>query len=278
MGSTCSWICVNCGLQYPEADRPPSSCLVCADDRESISHKPQRWTRLTEMYGVFTNVFTPLGDNVTGIRTSPSFGIGQEAFLVETTHGHILWDCLAYVDDATVRDITARGGLTAIMVSHPHFFGSMVQWSHALGNVPVYVHRENKAWISRPDGVIQLWDGDRLELNSSVTMIRSGGHFPGSCVLHWKDGADGKGFLFTSDTILPVEDRRWVSFMYSYPNLIPISRRSVEKLVASVANLPFDRIYGGPMYGSGGERPIIPSGAKATLLRSAQRYIDHLDS
>lgn len=278
MNASDQWICWNCGLQYQATEIPPSQCLICSDDRESISHKPQRWTSLAEMHGVFENVCTPLGSGVTSIRTAPSFGIGQEAFLLETDCGSVLWDCLSFVDDRTVRNVGMRGKLIAIMVSHPHFFGSMVQWSHNFGRIPVYVHRENEAWIPRPDSVIKLWDGDRMQISSSVAMIRTGGHFPGSCVLHWTDGADGKGALFTSDTILPVEDRRWVSFMYSYPNLIPVGKRAVEKITGAISNLVFDCVYGGPMYGSGGARPIISSGAKAVVMRSAKRYIDHLES
>jgi len=253
-------------------------CLICADDRESISHKPQRWTTLTAMRGAFENVFTPLGGGVSGIRTAPSFAIGQEVFLVETAYGCVLWDCLGFIDDATVQNVAMRGKLAAIVVSHPHFFGSMIEWSHAFGGIPVYVHRDNENWVPRADPVIHLWDLDRMQLNPSMTIIRTGGHFPGSCILHWTDGADRRGALFTSDTILPVEDRRWVSFMYSYPNLIPVGRRSVEKIVDAISDLCFDRIYGGPMYGSGGQRPIIASGAKEIVLRSACRYIEHLES
>src|SRR5262249_43669111 len=120
--------------------------------------------------------------------------------------------------------------------------------------------------------------GEYLSIDSALTIIRMGGHFPGSPVLYWREGAGGKGALFTGDGILPVEDRRWVSFMYSYPNLIPVGRRAVERIVGAVSGLEFDRIYGGPMYGSGGGRPIIQSGAKEIVLRSAKRYLEHLES
>jgi len=272
------WICFNCGVQRQSAEHPIAPCLICADERESISHKTQRWTNLAEMDGMFENVFTPLGGGVTGIHTLPLFGIGQEVFLLETGYGCILWDCLGFIDTQTLRNIALRGDLAAIVISHPHFFGSMVEWSCRNGCVPIYVHKENQPWIPRWDRVIELWDGEELQLNPSVTIIRTGGHFPGSCILHWADGADGKGALFTSDTILPVEDRRWVSFMYSYPNLIPLSKRAVQKIVSIVARLKFDRIYGGPMYGGGGDRPIISSAAKEIVLRSAKRYIQHLES
>jgi hypothetical protein len=243
-----------------------------------MSHKLQRWTTLKEMQSGYRNVFTPLGDGVTGLVTTPTFGIGPEVFLIQTSAGNVLWDCFGFLDDATVEHIRNAGGLSAIVISHPHMFGSVVEWSHALGRVPIFIHTDNKPWMPRLDPVIQWWEGDSFKIDDALTAVRIGGHFPGSAVLHWRQGAAGKGALFTGDGILPVEDRRWVSFMYSYPNLIPIGRRVVEKIVAAISPLEFDRIYGGPMYGSGGGRPIIKTGAKDVVLRSARRYIEHLES
>ncbi|WP_211230662.1 hypothetical protein [Alicyclobacillus herbarius] len=56
-----------------------------------------------------------------------------------------------------------------------------------------------------------------------VTLIHVGGHFAGSAVLHWKAGAEGKGVLLSGDTLSVSADLRWVSFMYSFPNRIPLS-------------------------------------------------------
>ena len=271
------FICVSCGLQHQEDSAFPARCLNCSDERESMTHKPQRWTTLAEMQGRYHNLFTNLGDGVTGLVTAPTFGIGPEVFLIHTSAGNVLWDCFAYIDDATVQQIQKTGGLSAIVISHPHMFGSVVEWSHALGRVPIFIHTDNKPWMPRVDPVIQWWQEETVQINAALTAVRISGHFPGSAVLHWRQGAAGLGALFTGDGILPVEDRRWVSFMYSYPNLVPVSRRAVEKIVAAISGLEFDRIYGGPMYGSGGGRPIVATGAKDVVLRSAQRYIEHLE-
>jgi len=276
--SSLNYICFHCGLQHAEQDSVPARCLNCSDERESMTHKPPQWTTLAQMSGKYRNVFTPLGDGVTGICTVPAFGIGPEVFFIQAAAGNVLWDCLAYIDQATVEQIESLGGVTAIVISHPHMFGSVVEWSHALGTVPVHIHQDNRPWMPRPDPVIHWWQGESLDINPAVTVVRCGGHFPGSSVLHWKQGAGGRGALFTGDTILPVEDRRWVSFMYSYPNLIPISADAAGKIVNAISGLKFDRIYGGPMYGSCGGRPIIQTGAKAVVLRSAERYIEHLES
>ena len=63
------------------------------------------------------------------------------------------------------------------------------------------------------------------------------------------------------------QDRRFVSFMYSYPNLIPLNARTVERIVEAVEPYAFDRIYGG-WWDS-----IVKSDARAAVKRSAERYL-----
>ena len=106
-----------------------------------------------------------------------------------------------------------------------------------------------------------------LPLLDGVTLIRCGGHFPGSDVLHWAQGADGRGALLTGDTMQLAQDRRYVSFMYSYPNMIPLNARAVAHIVQMVEPFEFDRIYGGWW------DYVMPTGAKSAVKRSAERYI-----
>jgi glyoxylase-like metal-dependent hydrolase (beta-lactamase superfamily II) len=157
----------------------------------------------------------------------------------------------------------------AIAISHPHFYSSMVAWSHAF-DAPIYLHADNQPWVMRPDAAIRFWDGESRELLPGVTILRCGGHFPGSSVLHWADGAAGKGALFTADTIYVVRDQRYVTFMYSYPNLIPLNAAAVRRILAAVEPYAFDRIYGG-WSGS-----IVAAEAKEAVRRSAERYIEHI--
>jgi len=105
------------------------------------------------------------------------------------------------------------------------------------------------------------------QFGDGLTLIHCGGHFAGSTALHWGAGADGKGALLTGDTITVVSDRRFVSFMYSYPNLIPLNASSINRIVQSVEPFAFDRIYGGWW-----ERLVAPD-AKGAVKRSAERYL-----
>ena len=141
--------------------------------------------------------------DVIGIATEPSFAIGQQAHLLETSGGNLPWDCVSLFDEPTIVAVERRGGLAAIAISHPHFYSTMVEWRHAFGNVPIYPHGDDREWINDPDPAISFWTGETYQPlpASGLTLIRRGGHVPGSSVAHWAAGADGKGAWFTGDTI-----------------------------------------------------------------------------
>ena len=124
------------------------------------------------------------------------------------------------------------GGVAAIAISHPHYYSTMVEWSRAFGGVPIHLHAADRQWIMRPDPSISLWDGDTLPLASGVTLMRCGGHFAGGTVLHWAAGGEGRGALLSGDIVQLIPDRTHVSFMRSYPNIIPLSAPAVARIGA----------------------------------------------
>ena len=89
-------------------------------------------------------------------------------------------------------------------------------------------------------------------------------------MLHWPAGSGGRGALLTGDTITVVPDRDWVSFMWSYPNLIPLDGASVLEIARRAERFTFDRVYGG-WWG----RVVVADGA-AAVRRSADRYVARL--
>ncbi len=263
------YICVTCGTQYPPSAQPPAACPICEDDRQYVGPGGQQWTTLARMRGHYHNRFDALEPGVTAIQTEPAFAIGQQAFLIETPGGNVLWETLTYVDETTIAEIERRGGVGAIAISHPHYYATMNRWSELLGGAPIFLHADNRPWVMYPTDAVRFWEGETLDLLPGVTAIRCGGHFPGAMVLHWADGADGQGLLFSGDTIQVVSDRRWVSFMYSYPNQIPLDPATVRRVVAAVEPYPFARLYGA--FG----RHVLAD-AKEAVRRSADRYIRHV--
>jgi hypothetical protein len=264
-----SYICATCGSQFSASASAPAHCPICEDDRQYIGPHGQQWTTLAKMSATHQNTFSKVDAGIIAIRTEPIFAIGQQASLIQTPNGNVLWECISYLDDATVAQVKELGGIAAISSSHPHMYGSMIEWSRAF-DAPIYLHADNRPWVMRPDDAIRFWEGETEELLAGVTLVRCGGHFPGSSVLHWADGAGGRGALFTGDTIMVASDTRYVSFMYSYPNFIPLNARAVRGVVAAVEPFAFERLY------SSWPGKVVSEDAKAAVRRSAERYIAHI--
>ena len=158
----------------------------------------------------------------------PAFGIAQRALLVESPGGNVLWDCLPLLDEMAAF-VESRGGLRAIAISHPHYYTTMVEWAHRF-DCPVLIHESDREWVLRPDDAIEFWSGDTRELWDGLTLLRLGGHFAGGQVLHWPAG----DALLSGDIVQVLPGGRWVSFMYSYPMLIPLPAREVERIAAAL--------------------------------------------
>jgi glyoxylase-like metal-dependent hydrolase (beta-lactamase superfamily II) len=265
------YICVTCGTQFAESETPPEHCPICEDERQYVGLDGQRWTTLEDLRRDHHNVIREEEPGLTGIGTHPSFAIGQRALLVRSPGGNVLWDCITLIDDPTVAVVRALGGIAAIAISHPHYYSCMVEWARAF-DAPIYLHAADREWVMRPDRCITFWEGETRQLGDGLTLIRCGGHFAGGTVLHWADGADGKGALLSGDILQVVQDQRYVSFMYSYPNLIPLPAARVRHIADAVAPYAFDRIHGA-WWGR-----TVKDGAHAAVERSAARYIAALTS
>ena len=266
---TC-FICTACGTQFSESLVPPRACAICDDERQFVPETGQQWTDKASISLSHELIWKAEAEGISSLQLAPHFAIGHRAFFIEGPDGNILWDCLSLVDEASVARITAAGGLKAVAISHPHFYSSMVEWSAACGGVPIYLHADDSEWVHRSDPALRSWTGETLPLGQA-TVIRCGGHFAGSSVLHcpWLD--DERGALFLGDTMQVTLDRRYVSFMRSYPNLIPLNAPMVKGIVAAVQPYRFEA-----MYGAFAGR-TIESGGLRVLQRSLERYVRSIE-
>jgi len=121
--------------------------------------------------------------------------------------------------------------------------------------------------VMRKNTRIQFWEGITLSLWDDLTLINCGGHFDGGTVLHWPAGANGRGALLTGDVIQVVQDRRHVSFMRSYPNLIPLGPAAIQRIVNAIDPFAFEQIYGAWWNAN------VLADAKGAVARSAERYL-----
>ncbi|WP_342364250.1 MBL fold metallo-hydrolase [Terrarubrum flagellatum] len=259
------FICVQCGTQYPDSASPPQSCPVCVDQRQYVRWAGQAWTTLEELQRTH-KVRWEMDDGVIGIGVEPHFGIGQRALLHQSSHGNILWDCVSLVTNDLVARIKALGGVSAIAISHPHYYTTMNEWSEALG-APIYIHEAERSWVRRPSSSITFWSGETLALNPDATLIRCGGHYDGAQVMHVKSGAGGAGAVYSGDVIQVMIDRAWVSFMWSFPNYVPLGPKAIRKIEEAMAPFAFERIHGAFWNRN------VTSGGKQALARSIARYL-----
>jgi hypothetical protein len=260
------WTCEQCGAQFPETDQPPAACPICEDERQYVNWKGQTWLSREELAKHHRLVWRDDLD-IPGIAVEPGFAIGQRALLIPADGGCVLWDCVPLLTADAVNYVRSLGGLKAIAVSHPHYYGAISDWSEAFGNAPIYLHGDDRQWVTRPHPSIVPWSGESHRLSDDIVLVRAGGHFAGGTVMHWRSGADGRGALFTGDVAMVAMDRRHLSFMYSYPNYTPLNARSVRAIAAAIGPLAFDRIYGA-WWGRN-----IETGAKVAFDASVERYL-----
>jgi glyoxylase-like metal-dependent hydrolase (beta-lactamase superfamily II) len=248
------FLCATCSTQYPESDEPPAVCAICEDERQYVPEDGQKWTTLEELRATHSAVIREELPGLYGIGCEPDFAIGQRALLLDS----VLWDCQALLDDEIAE---AVGSLDAIAISHPHFYSTMVEWAHRF-DCPIYIHADDREWVMRPDPSIVFWEGEQHELKPGLTLLRLGGHFTGGQVLHWAEGSA----LLAGDIVMVIPDRRFVSFMRSFPNLIPLPAETVLGIAEKLEPWAFDRIVGA-WFGR-----VVRADGKGAVRRSAERY------
>ncbi len=257
--------CATCGVEYG-VERPelPAVCPICADERQYVPAAGQAWVTQGELASTKEVRVTQHGADHWAI-TAVGVGIGQNMQVVRTSAGVLLWDPVGLVDVATVEFIRSLGPMLAIVASHPHMYGAQVSFSYALGGAPVLVNEADKGWVQRNDPVIRLWSG-HLMLAEGLELRTLGGHFPGSAVAHWADGAGGGGVLLAGDTLMVSADRESVSFLRSYPNRIPLSGPVTARIAEQLSSLRYQQLW------SNFGEPISED-ADMKVQRSARRQI-----
>lgn len=118
------YICKTCGTQFPPCDHQPESCPICMEERQYVGPGGQEWTTLHEMTESqnYTNEIQREESNLYSLKTAPEFAIGQTAYLVQHNGFNLMWDCITYLDEYTIETLKELGGLSAIALSHPHYY------------------------------------------------------------------------------------------------------------------------------------------------------------
>ncbi|CAK7562934.1 MAG: hypothetical protein SEPTF4163_000790 [Sporothrix epigloea] len=257
-------VCTACGTQFPVTDRATlPTCRICDDPRQFTPPTGQAFVTMADVRRDYRNVWhTATGgdERLTSIASEPKLAIGQRAILVRTPAGNILWDCLTLIDEETVARIRELGGLQAIVISHPHYYSSHTEWAWAF-DCPVYLRSEDREWTVQQSPRQVFWAEEDVQIvlgkESNALAIRLGGHFPGSQVLLFD------GHLLIADTLVttPAGLGSWATdalgrprdrptgmnsfaFMWSIPNMIPLSGEEVFAMWAILKHHDFESTHG----------------------------------
>ncbi|KAI1424895.1 beta-lactamase-like protein [Xylaria sp. FL1777] len=290
---TGSWlVCKTCGTQFPTDDRHKvTTCFICDDPRQYVPPSGQSFTSLDALRSSgHSNVFTPVAadpERLVAINTQPRVAIGQRAILVRTPQGNVLWDCVTLLDDETIAKVKELGGLKAIVISHPHYYSTHLEWARAF-DCPVYLAAEDREWLAQQDASRQVLITETETEVFGTKVLKLGGHFPGSLVLLFA------GRLLIADTFFATpsglgnwdadavgtarERPRGMStfaFMWSYPNMIPLAPDELEHMWAILKKYEFGSTHGAF---PGMDIVKTPAEMKQRVLESMQiqiRYSGH---
>jgi hypothetical protein len=296
-------ICVACGTQYDDPfPDPPKSCKICDDPRQFVPPTGQAWSCLTKLKAQnFKNTWTQdavdkrvwfiqsvpdaFPEHLTGVNLGLTsglgplkIGIGQRAIFLQTEHGNILWDLVPFIDDKFIKEVEEKGGLQAIVISHPHFYNTHLDWAAAF-NCPVYLASNDREWLARTDDASnprrQFIKNKTETILPGVTAIKAGGHFPGSLVLHWDKKLLLADTIMTAPSGLFFQDSRQegtvaYTFMWSYPNMIPLTPESLLNIWNAITLFDFETTHGG-FPGQDIRRPDL----KKQILQSMKLWVRH---
>ena len=255
-------ICTACGTKYFP---PRETCPICEDDRQFVPEGGQTWTTEDELGRTHQVRVRYLLEGVFDLQVTPTFAIGQRTFLLRSPGGNILWDCIPLLDQNVVDFVRGQGGLKAVAFSHPHYYSNMDDWAETFG-CPIYIHESDGSWVFRKGKRVVLWKGEDQALWDGIRILRVGGHFPGSCVLH-VPSLSPQGSVFCGDTLAIAPSKEHVAVMYSYPNRIPLPVEEVRRIRGRLEGIPFDALYG--FYPD----QNLSRGVKALLEASFERYL-----
>lgn len=258
-------VCTACGTQYAEDFNKNNNCPICEDERQYVPEKGQGWSNLNELTANFGLTIRQLNDNLYELKMVPSFGIGQRAFLLLSPNGNVLWDCITLLNESAIAFIRAKGGLKAIAFSHPHYYSTMNDWASVF-NCEIYIHAKDEQWVYYKTNHLKLWEGEQHMLWDGLTLHNIGGHFPGSSILHIP-AFTPKGTILCGDTFYISPNKKHFSFMYSYPNRIPLPITEVKRIRERMHRIDFDTIHGFYDYQN------IYTDAKKILETSFNKYI-----
>ncbi len=220
------FICTACGTQFPESDKPPAQCPICEEERQYVPARGQTWTTLEALSQSHMNALARISSRALSASAPVSRSASARCCCKRRAAM-----CCGIASRRSMPRPSPRSrrsaGCKAIAISHPHFYTTMVEWAKAF-DCPVYVHAADKEWIMRPDPAIQHVGRRNARIMGRRDADPLRRSFRGGSGAALAGREQPRGIVCSGDILTVATDRKWLSFMRSYPNFIPLSAREVE--------------------------------------------------
>ncbi|TXT07490.1 hypothetical protein VHUM_03210 [Vanrija humicola] len=249
-------VCATCATQYPAPRRDCTHAKLSGSTDHPQARGATTSSATSRTRASRSSRPSRSSPSLRRVSISPACVKLTPAFLLETFEGSFIWDCSAVLTPPLIAHLThLRRPLKAMAISHPHFFSTSLTWARALG-VPLYINALDKEWYQRRESAgadeVVFWSGTQ-RLSSTLTLIECGGHFPGSCVLHWDRAAEpltsdadarapDTGLLLVADTVMVQPTQKGITFMWSIPNAIPLHPTDVLHIQNVLREYDYDSV------------------------------------
>ena len=175
-----SYICTTCGVGYAETEAPRDTCPICADERQYVNPAGRAGRRSRRCTPSTSTSCAQPEPGLLGIGTTPQIAIGQRALLIERPDGGVMWDCTPLITEAAVAAIKAQGRRAGHGDLAPAFLRDHGRLEPGAGRRADLPARGQPRLGDAAGPGDPFWTGDSKTLTDGVTLVRSGGHFPGS--------------------------------------------------------------------------------------------------
>ncbi|MDH6229102.1 MBL fold metallo-hydrolase [Streptomyces sp. MJP52] len=232
------YACAHCGHWQRWFTVPPA-CPVCCDVRNALPEDGWDIPDEKTVGALLDARWHRPAPGVTGFRTLPSFGLGPTGWLIEAEGGNVAWEAAPYYPPDALAEIERLGGVTRLGASHVHGYGALWQLQERFDPPVVAVGVQDLTWTK---AFRVTWPVDeRLELAPGLTVHRTGGHFPGHCVLH----DERRKILFCGDALKVDLDGtvpRALSCHKAYHARVPLSHDEVRHYRSVIGALDFEAV------------------------------------
>ena len=179
-----------------------------------------------------------LEEDIWRICLEPTLGIRHFAYFVERPDGNVLMDMQPLLTADLEDWIASKGGLRVIILSHPHYYGAMDEFS-ARFKAPIKIHGTDKEWsVGYPN--VEFFNFEVLKLGEDLEVHHIPAQFEGGlCLLYKRFG----GVIFTGDTIMVSPSTGELTAWKNTPRQVPYQINEFLVIRERLMALDFNQLY-----------------------------------